>query len=131
MPFEIEREFLVRRDDWRTIATRKIRIHQAYLASDGKVSIRIRVKNDREATLTIKSRMAERRRLELEYPVPVLEAEALIALRWAALLRSIDISFGMEARRGKSTPSMVRMRGWSSPNSNCTMSTSVSICLPG
>jgi len=81
MPFEIERKFLVRGDDWRTLATKKMHIRQAYLASDGKASIRVRVKDDREATLTVKSRIPERRRLELEYPVPVLEAEALIALR--------------------------------------------------
>jgi adenylate cyclase len=86
MPLEIERKFLVRGDDWRTIATKKIHIRQAYLAADGKASIRIRVKNDREATLTVKSRMAERRRLELEYPVPVLEAEALIALRQGSIV---------------------------------------------
>ena len=86
MPFEIERKFLVRGDAWRTLATNKMHIRQAYLASDGKASIRVRVKDDREATLTVKSRIPERRRLELEYPVPVLEAEALIALRRGSIV---------------------------------------------
>jgi adenylate cyclase len=86
MPFEIERKFLVRGDAWRTLATQKMHIRQAYLASDGKASIRVRVKEDREATLTVKSRIPERRRLELEYPVPVLEAEALIALRRGSIV---------------------------------------------
>jgi len=86
MPFEIERKFLVRGDDWRTIATKRSRIRQAYLTSDGKASVRVRIKNDREATLTVKSRMAQRRRLELEYPVPVLEAEALMALRRGSIV---------------------------------------------
>jgi len=86
MPFETERKFLVRGEEWRTIATKRIRIRQAYLASDGKASVRIRIKNGREATLTVKSRTAERRRLELEYPVPLLEAEALIALRRGSIV---------------------------------------------
>jgi adenylate cyclase len=86
MPFEIERKFLVRGDAWRTLATKKLHIRQAYLASEGKASIRVRVKDDREATLTVKSRIPERRRLELEYPVPVLEAEALIALRRGSIV---------------------------------------------
>jgi len=86
MPFEIERKFLVRGDAWRTLATKKLHIRQAYLASDGKASIRVRIKDDREATLTVKSRIPERRRLELEYPVPVLEAEALIAPRRGSIV---------------------------------------------
>ncbi|HJZ33355.1 MAG TPA: CYTH domain-containing protein [Hyphomicrobiaceae bacterium] len=80
MPFEIERKFLVRGEHWRTLATDRVQIRQAYLATDGKASVRVRI-NDKGATLTIKSRAAERRRLELEYAIPVIEAEALIALR--------------------------------------------------
>ena len=80
MPFEIERKFLVRGTGWRAAATERLHIRQAYLASEGKASVRVRIK-DSAATLTIKSRAPERRRLELEYPIPVLEAEAAIALR--------------------------------------------------
>jgi|SRR4029077_8796824 adenylate cyclase len=80
MSFEIERKFLVRGDHWRTGATERIRIRQAYLATEGKASVRVRIK-DKGATLTIKSRAPERRRLELEYAIPMLEAEAAIALR--------------------------------------------------
>ena len=56
-------------------------MRQAYLASDGKVSVRVRIKDDRNAAVTFKSRTPQRRRLELEYAVPVLEAQSLIALR--------------------------------------------------
>ena len=80
MPFEIERKFLVRGTGWRAAATERLHIRQAYLATEGKASVRVRIK-ECHATLTIKSRAPERRRLELEYPIPVLEAEAAIALR--------------------------------------------------
>jgi CYTH domain-containing protein len=56
MSFEIERKFLVRGHDWQKLATTKIPIRQAYLASNGKTSIRIRIKGDSATTLTIKSR---------------------------------------------------------------------------
>jgi len=86
MPFEIERKFLVRGSAWRDHATECYQIRQAYLASEGKASIRVRIKDKGGAALTIKSRTAERRRLELEYPIPVLEAEALIALRRGSII---------------------------------------------
>jgi adenylate cyclase len=60
MAFEIERKFLVRDEAWRRLATRKVRMRQAYLASEGKASIRVRIKNDRDAAVTFKSRTPER-----------------------------------------------------------------------
>ena len=51
MSFEIERKFLVRGHDWQKLATTPIPIRQAYLASNGKTSIRIRIKGDSAATL--------------------------------------------------------------------------------
>src|SRR5262249_11794855 len=86
MPFEIERKFLVRGDVWRSSATKRYHIRQAYLASQGKASIRVRIRDSDGAALTIKSRTPKRRRLELEYPIPVLEAEALIALRQGSVI---------------------------------------------
>ena len=80
MPFEIERKFLVRGEEWRSRVTKTFHIRQAYLATDGQASVRIRIK-DNSATFTIKSRTPGLRRLELEYPIPVIEAEAAIALR--------------------------------------------------
>jgi adenylate cyclase len=81
MGFEIERKFLVRRNDWQGLATSHASIRQAYLTTNGKASIRVRIKGECAASLTIKSRDAGLRRLELEYPIPVLEAEALMQLR--------------------------------------------------
>lgn len=89
MSFEIERKFLVIGDDWKKLATARTRIRQAYLASDGPLSIRVRIKDDSTATLTIKSRGAELRRLELEYPIPTKDAEALMARRRGAVIEKV------------------------------------------
>ncbi len=58
-------------------------------ACNGKASIRIRIKDDGAATLTVKSRPADLRRLELEYDIPVLEAEALIKLRHGSVIEKV------------------------------------------
>ena len=89
MSFEIERKFLVRGDDWRALATRQVSIRQAYLSSDGNASIRVRIRGDGTATLTIKSRPVDLRRLELEYDIPILEAEALMQLRQGSVVEKV------------------------------------------
>jgi adenylate cyclase len=89
MSFEIERKFLVRGNDWQQLATGQTSIRQAYLAASGKASIRVRIKDDSAATLTIKSRPVDLRRLELEYAIPVLEAEALMQLRQGAVIDKV------------------------------------------
>jgi adenylate cyclase len=81
MQFEIERKFLVRSDAWEKLATDRLSIRQAYLDDNPKISIRVRIKNNATATLSLKSRPSALRRLELEYPIPVLEAEAMMPLR--------------------------------------------------
>jgi adenylate cyclase len=79
--FEIERKFLVRSEAWENLVVDRLTIRQAYLDDNPKVSIRVRIKNNATATLSLKSRPSLLRRLELEYPIPVLEAEALMPLR--------------------------------------------------
>jgi adenylate cyclase len=81
MSFEIERKFLVRSDDWRKLATGRSEIRQAYLDTNPKVSVRVRIRDNSKATLSLKSSSSSLRRLELEYAIPTLEAEALIPLR--------------------------------------------------
>jgi adenylate cyclase len=89
MSFEIERKFLVRSDDWRQLTTGQSDIRQAYLDSNAKASVRIRIRDNSSATLTIKSRPADLRRLELEYPIPVLQAEALMPLRQGIVVEKV------------------------------------------
>jgi adenylate cyclase len=86
MGFEIERRFLVRGNDWRQFAAKYTDIRQAYVAVGSKASVRVRLSDNRTATLSVKSRPAELRRLELEYAIPTLEAEALIALRQGSVV---------------------------------------------
>ena len=89
MSFEIERKFLVRNSDWQRLATRHCDIRQAYLTIGGKASVRVRIRDNSTATLTVKSRPAELRRLELEYPIPMLEAEALMPLRQGSIVEKV------------------------------------------
>jgi len=86
MAVEIERKFLVRGEAWRSFATSEASIRQAYLASGERSTTRVRIKNGTDATVTIKSKRAELRRLEIEYPVSVLDAEALFSLRHSGLI---------------------------------------------
>src|SRR5262249_20341129 len=80
MGFEVERRFLVRRNDWRQLAAKSTDIRQAYLGQGNKTSVRVRISDNSTATLTVKSSPPKLRRLELEYAIPTLEAKALIAL---------------------------------------------------
>src|SRR5262245_23920123 len=86
MAVEIERKFLVRGEAWRSLANSEARIRQAYLASGGRSTTRVRIKNGADATVTIKSKRAELRRLEIECPISVLDAEALLSLRDSSLI---------------------------------------------
>jgi adenylate cyclase len=87
MAFEIERKFLVANDAWRGDATTAVfGIRQAYLTSHDKASIRVRITDNHRATLTIKGRGTGLRRLELEYDIPVIEAEAMLPLRRGAVI---------------------------------------------
>lgn len=86
MSFEIERKFLLRGEGWRDLVCDRIHIRQVYLSSNGKSSIRVRIKNDKDATLTVKSKPTSLRRLELEYNVPLLDAEAMMMLRQGSVI---------------------------------------------
>ena len=86
MAVEIERKFLVRNEAWRRLVTAEASIRQAYLASGERSTTRVRIKNGTDATVTIKSKRAELRRLEIEYPISVLDAETLLSLRHSGLI---------------------------------------------
>lgn len=108
MAIEIERKFLVCSDAWRGQVAGRVAIRQAYLATDGPASVRIRVRDNETATLTVKSRPASLRRLELEFPVPVLEAEAMIGLRHGAVVEKVrhlvphgDLTFEVDVFSGE------------------------------
>jgi adenylate cyclase len=110
MSFEIERKFLVRGDDWQQLVNDRTSIRQAYLASSEKASVRVRIRQESAATLTVKSRPYKLRRLELEYPIPVLEAEALMQLRCGSVIEKTrhvvpcgDLSWEIDVFSGENT----------------------------
>ena len=86
MGIEIERKFLVVGDAWRAQASRRQRMAQGYLndaasvdAGTQKASVRVRIAGE-QAALNLKSREIGASRQEFEYPIPVADAEALLAL---------------------------------------------------
>lgn len=92
MGIEIERKFLLRNDDWRALAHHRTRIAQGYLndsqaLADGReqCSVRIRI-FDQSANINIKSRELGARRQEFEYPIPLADAEQLMAFSCQGLI---------------------------------------------
>jgi adenylate cyclase len=86
MALEIERKFLVAGDAWRNEAHAVIPMAQGYLNDLATVdsgamrsSIRVRIAGD-EAFLNLKSRELGHTRQEFDYPIPVGDARALLAL---------------------------------------------------
>jgi adenylate cyclase len=80
MSTEIERKYLVVGDAWLRKATSKSHIVQGYLARGRRSTIRVRIKDDKAATLTIKSRERGVSRSEFEYRIGIKDARALLEL---------------------------------------------------
>src|SRR5689334_1731057 len=89
MSVEIERKFLLSGEEWRRLTISRIDIRQGYLAAGEHSSTRVRLKGGKSATLTVKSRRAEIRRVEVEVPIAVADAEALFALSESAIIRKV------------------------------------------
>ncbi|MBB5767425.1 CYTH domain-containing protein [Xanthomonas euroxanthea] len=86
MPIEIERKFLVTGDGWRAAAHAVIPMAQGYINDQAALrsgtqnaSVRVRIQGE-SAFLNLKSREVGHTRQEFEYPIPVVEARALLAL---------------------------------------------------
>jgi len=86
MAIEIERKFLVSGSGWREAAHAVVPMAQGYLndlaaldAGAQKASVRVRIQ-DEAAFLNLKSGERGHSRQEFEYPVPVEDARALLAL---------------------------------------------------
>lgn len=73
---EIERKFLVIRDDWRN-GPPGVRYRQGYLARSDSCVVRSRVGGG-EGFLTVKQRRPHRARLEYEYRIPAQDAANMI-----------------------------------------------------
>jgi adenylate cyclase len=86
MGIEIERKYLVTGDGWRTAAHAVIPMAQGYLNDTAslesgaqKASVRVRIQGE-QAFLNMKSREIGHTRQEFDYPIPVEDARALLAL---------------------------------------------------
>ncbi|WP_209401489.1 CYTH domain-containing protein [Pseudozobellia sp. WGM2] len=78
---EIERKFLVKSIDYKTVASSKERIVQGFLNTDPERTVRVRIKGD-SGFLTVKGKSNEAgtTRFEWEHTITVKEAEQLIIL---------------------------------------------------
>ncbi len=86
MALEIERKFLVTGDGWRAAAHAVVPMAQGYIndqaaldRGDQRASVRVRIAGD-DAWLNLKSRELGHTRQEFEYPIPVADGRALLAL---------------------------------------------------
>jgi len=77
MGTEIEHKFLIVNNDWRKDADEGIHIIQAYMGSNEKSSVRIRINGDL-ANLNIKSKTLGIQRSEYEYAIPIEEAKEML-----------------------------------------------------
>ena len=78
MAKEIERKFLVTNNGWRAEARSASEFVQAYVTAQEDRSLRVRLIDDRRATLTIKIGRQIISRDEFEYDIPVEDAHDLI-----------------------------------------------------
>ncbi|MEM9542346.1 MAG: CYTH domain-containing protein [Cyanobacteria bacterium P01_E01_bin.42] len=74
---EIERKFLVKGEQWRSLGTGKS-YRQGYLSVAPHCTVRVRVAGDR-AYLTVKGKIQGLSRPEFEYAIPVSEAEEMLS----------------------------------------------------
>jgi adenylate cyclase len=77
MGVEIERKFLVQGDGWKT--STGVLYRQGYLNRDKNRTVRVRMAGD-AAFLTVKGVSVGATRAEFEYPIPMADAEGLLAL---------------------------------------------------
>jgi adenylate cyclase len=76
MGVEIERKFLVRGEEWKSLG-KGVLLRQGYLSSQPERIVRVRIEGDR-AMMTIKGRSVGASRGEWEYPLPMEDARVFL-----------------------------------------------------
>jgi adenylate cyclase len=76
---EVERKFLVTSSAWRDLVEADIGMVQFYLAAAPQRTVRVRISNGASARLTLKFGSGVRERDEFEYPIPLDDAEEMLA----------------------------------------------------
>jgi adenylate cyclase len=77
MATEIERKFLVVKNDWKKQIERSVEYRQGYIASDANRSVRVRIGGGK-AWLTVKGSTRGISRLEFEYAIPLSDAREML-----------------------------------------------------
>ncbi len=76
MAKEIERKYLVKGNQWKTLAQGMV-YRQGYIPTVGKQTVRVRIVGN-QGYLTIKGENVGATRSEFEYPIPVEDAEEML-----------------------------------------------------
>ena len=76
MAKEIERKYLVKGNQWKTLAPGVV-YRQGYIPTVGKQTVRVRIVGN-QGYLTIKGENVGPTRSEFEYPIPVQDAEEML-----------------------------------------------------
>ncbi len=77
---EIERKFLLKSDNWRSLSTKKIIIKQGYISTNPESTVRIRI-TDSKSFITIKGKgNGSIAHPEYEYEIPTKDAEEMFDL---------------------------------------------------
>jgi adenylate cyclase len=97
MPKEIERKFLLRDESWKD-GSAGCHYVQGYLSLDPARTVRIR-KAGLSAFLTIKGISQGTTRLEFEYPIPLPDAEALLAMSVSPLVEKVRYTIEYHGKR--------------------------------
>ncbi len=80
MAFEIERKFLVVGKGYLAQSKKSTHILQSYLSINPDSTVRVRIINDKEAFITVKSRNNGAVRHEWEYEIPVEDAKQMLEM---------------------------------------------------
>jgi CYTH domain-containing protein len=78
-PVEIERKFLVAKDEWRHLAVRSVRLRDGLIAAYRDRKVRVRIAGDDIATVAIKGQRNGIVRAEFEYEIPIADAERMFS----------------------------------------------------
>lgn len=98
MALEIERRFLVRGSAWRQHIRWQSPLRQGYLLADHEgLTVRVRLGAEGQAWLTLKAVAGAIARHEFEYPIPLADAEAMLAL---APVQLSKIRYGLDLPGG-------------------------------
>jgi adenylate cyclase len=136
MGIEIERKFLVSSDGWRTAAHRVIPMAQGYINDMGALdrgtqnaSVRVRIEGD-HAALNLKSRTIGHTRQEFDYPIPVEDARALLALcvgglidKRRHLVEHAGLTWEVDEFLGDNAGLVVAESSWTAPTRRSTCRT--------